>query len=147
MDKLVPGNYFARMRAGEAPLPRVTSMLGGTIRHVDVEAGVLESDYVGADNFRNPAGQIQGGMLCSMLDDVTAMLVTAIVADGEFCSTLNLNVSFLRPGKPGLIRGRSSLTKRGRDVCYVAGELWQDDKLIATANATCMIARPAARGA
>lgn len=139
---ITPDSYFARMQRREIPLPAVTSTLGGVIHHVDVDAGELESDYIGRDEFLNPAGQVQGGMLCAMLDDVTAMLVTASLADGEFCATLNLNVSFLRPGQRGLIKGKSRLVRRGKDVFNVSGELWQGDKLLATASATCLIARP-----
>jgi acyl-coenzyme A thioesterase PaaI-like protein len=35
--------------------------------------------------------------------------------------------------------GRSTLVRRGRGVCNVNGELWQDDRLVATASAVCMI--------
>jgi len=78
-------------------------------------------------------------MLCAMLDDVTATLVTSTLAEGEHCATLSLNTSFLRPAKPGRLIGRSTLVRRGRGVCNVSGELWQDDKLVATASAVCMI--------
>ncbi|WP_011300893.1 PaaI family thioesterase [Cupriavidus necator] len=136
-------NYFSRMLRGEAPVPAVAGTLGGVIRAVDLEAGSLESDYVATDAFLNPVGQVQGGMLGAMLDDVTAMLVTATLEDGASCSTLNLNLSFLRPAQAGLLRGRARLERRGRNVCNVVGELSQDGKLVATATATCMVARRA----
>jgi uncharacterized protein (TIGR00369 family) len=139
-DTSMPGNgYFARLQRGEAAPPPVSTTLGGVIRTVDLDAGTLESDYVGASAFLNPAGQVQGGMLCAMLDDVTAFLVTATLGEGQFCATLNLNVSFLRPASAGPLQGRARLVRRGRDVCHVSGELLQEGKLIATANATCMV--------
>jgi uncharacterized protein (TIGR00369 family) len=94
---------------------------------------------VGAPAFLNPAGQVQGGMLCAMLDDVTATLVMSTLAEGEHCATLSLNTSFLRPAKPGRLTGRATLVRRGRGVCNVNGELWQNDKLVATASAVCML--------
>jgi uncharacterized protein (TIGR00369 family) len=136
-------SYFARMQRGEAEPPAVTTTLGGRIRAVDVDAGTLESDYVGTDAFLNPAGQLQGGVLGAMLDDVTAFLVTATLADGEFCATLNLNLSFLRPAKAGPLLGKARLVRRGKEVCNVVGELLQDGKLVATATATCMVVRRA----
>lgn len=136
-------NYFSRMQRGEAPLPAVAATLGGVVRSVDLEAGTLASDYVATDAFLNPAGQVQGGMLGAMLDDVTAMLVTATLEDGASCSTLNLNLSFLRPAQAGPLQGRARLERRGRNVCNVVGELSQDGKLIATATATCMVVRRA----
>ncbi len=134
-------NYFTRMLRGQAPVPAVASLLGGVVRQVDLEAGSLESDYVATDAFLNPAGQVQGGMLGAMLDDVTAMLVTATLEDGASCSTLNLNLSFLRPAQAGPLQGRARLERRGRNVCNVVGELHQDGKLVATATATCMVVR------
>ena len=133
--------YFARLQRGEAELPAVTKTLGGRIRSVDLEAGTLESDYIATEAFLNPAGQVQGGMLCAMLDDVTAFLVTATLGFGESCATLNLNVSFLRAAKAGELLGRSRMERRGRDVCNVSAELLQAGKVVATAMATCMVVR------
>jgi len=79
-------------------------------------------------------------MLCAMLDDMTAFLVTATLAHREFCTTLNLNVSFLRPTQAGPLEG-AQLVRRGRDVCNVGGELWQCGMLVASATATCMVVR------
>ncbi|MCP3716396.1 MULTISPECIES: PaaI family thioesterase [unclassified Paraburkholderia] len=117
--------------------PPITTTLGATFLSLSDDA--LEAEYEGAPSFRNPAGQVQGGMLCAMLDDVTATLVTSTLAEGEHCATLSLNTSFLRPAKPGKLTGRATLVRRGRGVCNVHGELWQEDKLIATATAVCMI--------
>jgi len=136
-----PDSYFARLQRGDADPPPITTTLGGQIQRVDLDAATLESTYIAIPAFLNPAGQVQGGMLCAMLDDVTAFLVTATLADREFCATLNLNVSFLRPAQAGPLEGRAQLVRRGRDVCNVSGELWQGGKLVASATATCMVVR------
>lgn len=117
--------------------PPVTQTLGGRV--ASLSDSVLESEYVGAPAFLNPAGHIQGGILSAMLDDVTALLVVSTLGDGEHCATLSLNTSFLRPAKAGKLLGRSTLVRRGRGVCNVSGELWQDDKLVAMASAVCAI--------
>ncbi len=134
-------SYFARLQRGEVEPPPVTTTLGGRITAVDLEAGTLESAYVATAQFLNPAGQVQGGMLGAMLDDVTAFLVTATLDAGEFCATLNLNLSFLRPASSGDLHGRARLVRRGKDVCHVAGELLQAGRVVATASATCMVVR------
>lgn len=117
--------------------PPITSTLGATF--VSLTDDALEAEYIGTPAFLNPAGQVQGGVLCAMLDDLTATLVTSTLAEGEHCATLNLNTSFLRPAKPGTLTGRATLIRRGRSVCNVSGELWQDGRLIATATAVCTI--------
>ena len=131
-----------RLPGARGELPPITTTLGGRI--VSLDGGELICEYVGAPAFANPAGQVQGGMLCAMLDDVTALLVTSTLVDAEHCATLSLNTSFLRPAKPGLLRGRATLLRRGRGVCNVNGELFQEDRLVATATAVCMVV--AARG-
>ena len=141
MATIDPNGYFAKMQRGEAPPPPIQTTLGGRITAVDIDAGTLESQYVGAPAFENPAGQVQGGTLAAMLDDVTAFLVTATLGADEFCATLNLNVSFLRPAMRGPLVGRARLVRRGREVCNVEGELMQDGRLVATAVATCMVVR------
>jgi len=138
-DSQTSQSYFARLQRGDATLPPVTTMLGGIIRSFDAEAGTFVTDYEAQPAFMNPAGQVQGGMLSAMLDDVTAFLVTATLGEREYCATLNLNVSFLRPAQVGALQGRATLVRRGREVCNVTGEIWQAGKLIATAVATCMI--------
>ncbi|HTR07827.1 MAG TPA: PaaI family thioesterase [Paraburkholderia sp.] len=131
---------YANLYGENGSPPPITTTLGGTLLALREDA--LEAAYVGTPAFLNPAGQVQGGMLCAMLDDVTATLVTSTLAEGEHCATLNLNTSFLRPAKPGRLIGRATLVRRGRGVCNVDGELWQDDKLVATATAVCMIVAP-----
>lgn len=135
--------YFERLQRGQASPPPIATMLGGSIVAVDVEAGTLESNYIATEAFLNPAGTVQGGMLSAMLDDVTAFLVTATLGEGEFCATLNLNVSFLRAAQPGPLLGRARLERRGKDVCNVTGELLQAGRVVATAVATCLIVRRA----
>ena len=134
--------WLGRVMRGETDGPAIQSTLGGRIVAVDTQTGTLESDYRATRAFLNPAGQVQGGMLASMLDDVTALLVMATVAEGEHCATLNLNVSFLRPARAGALRGVARIARRGRDVCHVHGELRQDDQVVASAVATCMVVRP-----
>lgn len=134
-------SYFKRMQRGEAQPPAISTLLAGRIAVVDLDAGTLESHYTATDHFLNPAGQVQGGMLGAMLDDVTAFLVTATLADGEHCATLNLNVSFLRPAKAGAIVGRARLVRRGKEVCHVQGELLQAGQQVAIATATCALVR------
>ncbi len=127
------------MLRGEVPPPPVVTLLGGRIEHVDAEAGELRAHYEGADSFRNPAGQIQGGMLCAMLDDLCGAMVDATVDEGQAVATLNLNVSFLRPAVVGSLQGQAQLLRRGRDIAYVTARLLQNDKPVATATATCKV--------
>lgn len=131
--------YFSRMLRGDVPRPPVLTLLDSHIDAVDASAGTLSATYTARDEFRNPAGTVQGGLLGAMLDDLTASLVDATLTTGQGVATLNLNLSYLRPARVGTLQGEARLLRRGRDVCHVTGTLLQDGKEVATAVAVCKI--------
>ncbi|RHW21009.1 phenylacetic acid degradation protein [Pseudomonas jilinensis] len=110
-----------------------------TILHVDSEAGVLEAEFEGKAEFTNPAGNIQGGFLSAMLDDTMGPALASQLAGGEFAPTLNLNVQFFSPAKPGKLQAIGRVEKRGGAICFLSGELSQAGKIVATATATAAI--------
>ena len=119
----------------------ITHLLGRRLLALDPAAGSLTVEFDGKEQFQNPARQIQGGMLSAMLDDVTAVLVTATLGADEFCATLSLTTSFLAPATTGTLTGKASFERRGRNICNLRGEIWQGDLLIASATAVCMVRR------
>jgi uncharacterized protein (TIGR00369 family) len=131
--------FFWQIQAGKLPLPRVAATLGMSITRVDAEAGVVEADFEGKPEFTNPVSNVQGGILAAMLDDTMGPALACQLAAGEFAPTLNLNISFLKPAKPGKLRGVGRVVRKGKDVCYLAGELSQNGELVATATATALI--------
>jgi len=131
--------FFWRIMAGELPVPPAAQTLGIKFTHVDPDSGSIEVELQAKAEFTNPAGNIQGGFLAAMLDDTMGPALAATVAKGEFAPTLNLNVSFHRPAKVGVIHGKGRVIKRGKDVCYLAGELFQEGELIASATATALV--------
>jgi uncharacterized protein (TIGR00369 family) len=133
--------YFWQVQAGKLPLPRVAATLGMTITKVDAEAGVVEAEFEGKPEFTNPVGNVQGGILAAMLDDTMGPALGCQLAAGEFAPTLNLNISFLRPAKPGKLRGVGRVVRKGKDVCHLAGELFQNGERVVTATATALIRR------
>ena len=92
-----------------------------------------------AELLLNPMKQIQGGYLCAMLDE--CMSVACMVASGmtHVAPTLEMKTSFLRPAKPGAIKGSGRVVKWGRSVAFTEGELYDPDgKLLAKATGTAM---------
>jgi uncharacterized protein (TIGR00369 family) len=136
MDKQA---FFWKIMAGELPAPKAAETLGSRFTKIDAEAGAIEVELQAKPEFINPAGNIQGGFLAAMLDDTMGPALAATLAKDEFAPTLNLNVSFLRPATVGVIQGKGRVVRRGKDVCHLAGELYQAGELIATATATALI--------
>jgi uncharacterized protein (TIGR00369 family) len=133
--------FFWQVQDGKLPLPRVASTLGMVITKVQAEDGRLDAEFEGKPEFANPLGNVQGGILAAMLDDTMGPALACQLRAGEFAPTLNLNVSFLKPAKIGKLRGVGRVVRRGKDVCVLSGELYQNDELVATATATALIRR------
>lgn len=138
MDK---NSFFWQIQEGKLPPPPAAQTLGIRIVHVAPEAGTIEVEFDGKREFTNPAGHIQGGFLAAMLDDTVGPLISATLAAHEFAPTLNLNVSFVKPAKPGKIVGKGRIVRRGKEVSFLAGELYQEGELLATASATVIVRR------
>lgn len=133
MDKQA---FFWKVVAGELPVPKAADTLGIVFKHIDAEAGTIEIEVQGKPEFTNPAGNIQGGFLAAMLDDTMGPALAATLKQGEFAPTLNLNIAFHRAANVGLLIGKGRVVKRGKDICFLAGELYQEGHLVASATAT-----------
>jgi uncharacterized protein (TIGR00369 family) len=136
MDK---DSLFWRLISGELPTPPCAETLGGEFKHIDSENGTVETEFQGRPQFANPVGHIQGGFLAAMLDDTLGPALLATLPKGQFAPTVNLNVSFHRPAKIGTITGKGRVLKRGKELCAMTGELYQEGQLIASATATAII--------
>jgi|HubBroStandDraft_6_1064221.scaffolds.fasta_scaffold76500_2 uncharacterized protein (TIGR00369 family) len=132
-------SLFWRMLAGELPPPPCALTLAGKFRQIDPDAGTVETEFEGKPEFANPVGNIQGGFLAAMLDDTLGPALVATLPKGQFAPTVNLSVSFHRPAKVGVISGKGRILKRGKELAFMSGELYQDGQMIASATATAMI--------
>ena len=131
--------FFWQIHDGKMPPPACAQTLGIRIVKVDPETGTLEAEFEGKEAFLNPAGNIQGGFLAAMLDDTMGPALSATLAAGEFSPTLSLNIQFLSPARPGVLQAVGRVVRRGSEVCFLAGELSQSGRLVATATATAII--------
>jgi uncharacterized protein (TIGR00369 family) len=131
--------FFWQIMDGKLPAPPCADTLGVAFTNVRPEDGTIEVRFVAKPEFLNPAGNVQGGFIAAMLDDTMGPALAATLKQGEFAPTANLNVSFCKPAKAGELRGKGRVVRRGKDVCFLAGELYQGDELIAAATATAIV--------
>jgi uncharacterized protein (TIGR00369 family) len=135
-----PTSSFWDVVEGRAALPPIATLLGFELHAVDPEAMIIEVGFTARPEFCNPAGDIQGGMLAAMLDDTLGPALVATLDDGQWAPTTDLHVQFLAPARPGLLTGRGRVTRKGRAVAFLAGELSDsDDRVVATGMATATI--------
>ncbi|AQZ69059.1 phenylacetic acid degradation protein [[Actinomadura] parvosata subsp. kistnae] len=128
---------FWDVLAGRLPPPPAAATLGWELLHVDPGQGTIEVAFKADESFTNPVGVIQGGFLAAMLDDTLGPALVATLPPGQFAPTLDLHVQFLRPARPGRLVGRGRVVRRGRQVCFMSGELLgPDGEPVAVATAT-----------
>jgi acyl-coenzyme A thioesterase PaaI-like protein len=77
-----------------------------------------------------------------MLDSVTALGLYGVLPPEQTAVTVNLNVTYVRPGKLGTFTARSRLLKRDARFAEVAAELIDaDGVMVASAIAKLRIIR------
>ena len=138
------GPFWDVMEGRVAPPPAAT-LLGWDLVAVNPEAGTIEVAFTATEQFLNPIGVIQGGLLAAMLDDTLGPALVATLGPGQFAPTADLHVQFLRPARPGRLTGRGRVVRQGKDIAFLAGELLDDSgQIVAAATATAQIraARP-----
>ena len=128
--------------AGRAPVPPAARTLGFEFVDADVEKGTIELAFTATEDFTNPMGNVLGAFLAAMLYDTVGPALLATLAPDEFQSTLNLNVNFLGPVRPGRIVAKGRVVNRASDIALLEASLMnRDGATIATATATARIIR------
>lgn len=128
---------------GRAPMPPAAATLGWELVAVDPDAGTMDVAFTATEEFTNPIGNVQGGLLAAMLDDTLGPALVATLDEGQFAVTLELKVSFLRPARPGRFVGHGRVAHRGGSIAFLEGNLaGEDGDHVATATATARIISP-----
>lgn len=75
--------------------PPIAMALGYDIE--EIEPGRIVFSMNASEWMTNPAGIIHGGMAATLLDTVLTLAVTTQLPPDKMCTTLDLNVHFVRP--------------------------------------------------
>jgi uncharacterized protein (TIGR00369 family) len=125
---------------GRAPMPAAAATLGFELIDADVKMGTIELAFAAREEFTNPAGNVLGGFVAAMLYDTVGPTLLATLEPDRFQSTLQLNVSFLRPVRPGRVTGRGRIVHRDGDLAFLEAALADaGGAVIATATATARV--------
>ena len=124
------------------PMPPVAKLLGWRLVDARPQDGWIR--IVFEEDFCNPAGFIQGGMLTAMLDDTMGPAVFVMTEGRLFTTTISMTVNFLAPAKPGPITGEATVTQLGKTIAFVEGRLTAaDGTLLATASSSIRLVEAA----
>lgn len=114
----------------------ISQWLGMNITLADADKGIVEASFNATSQFNNSIGNVQGGILTAMIDDLMGYALGICLSDGEFAPTANLNVSFIRPAAAGVLHGRGEILKNDDGLYFLSGKLYNSQNELLAA-ATC----------
>jgi uncharacterized protein (TIGR00369 family) len=119
------------------PRPPCADLLGWTLLDHDAARGWAKLGFEGRREFLNPAGFVQGGLLSAMLDDAMGPAVLIASGGALYTATINLNVSFLAPARPGRFTAEANVVRMGKTVAFTEASLFDAaGELVARASAS-----------
>lgn len=134
------GEYFRRYAQGEADPPPVAELIG--FEPVDAGDGTAAVRLEADRRHANPMGTLHGGIFCDIADAAMGAAVATTLEAGESFTTLDLQMSYLRPVWDATLTARAAVRHRGRTLALVECDVEDGEgRLIATARSTCMLLR------
>ena len=122
--------------------PAVIRSLKGRVAAYAAEKRELRMEFHIGVEFCHTVDIVQGGFITAMLD---ASMAHAVLASEHFkvrVSSIDINVSFLRPARAGAFAAVGSIVKAGRSVAFLNAELFSDKgELVATATSSAHLTR------
>ena len=91
----------------------------------------------------NPNGVAHGAVLFAMVDTAMGKATMAVVDEGCYCASIEVQLRFLRPGGVGLHDAVATVVKPGRTIVHLSADITgPDGRLVATATGTFAVIRP-----
>lgn len=85
----------------------------------------------------NPFGYVAGGYLSVFADELLISAIGSVIDEGEFATTAELKISFLKPVKKGRVQGQGKVLRKGRRVAFVEATIKNEkDEVVATVSST-----------
>ena len=125
-----------------ADAPAVIRTLKGRVVAFAPERQELRMQFEIGLEFCHTVDIVQGGFITAMLDASMAHVVIAAEAGRVRVSSIDINVSFLRPARAGGFTAVGSIVKSGRTIAFLKAELYTDKgELVATATSSAHLTR------
>jgi uncharacterized protein (TIGR00369 family) len=125
-------------------IPPSSKLLGWHLMDARPKDGWVRIGFEGKQEFCNPAGFVQGGILSAMLDDTMGPAVFVMTEGKLYTATISMTVNFLAPARPGPIIGEADVTQLGRTIAFVQGRLTAEDgTVLATATTSARLVETA----
>lgn len=95
------------------------------------------------ERHQNIQGVVHGVVPVALMDTAMGHALDGLLEPGEFCSTTQISVQFIRAVRPGeKVEALGTVTHRGRRIAYLEGECRNDrDEIVARAHGTWYVGR------
>jgi uncharacterized protein (TIGR00369 family) len=136
-------DYLLAMAEGRVPKPPISETLGFD-GIGDVAEGRVVFTMTPAEHHYNPIGSVHGGVYATLLDSACGCAVQSLLPAGDFYTSLDLSVKFLRgmTKDTGQVQCIGTVTHMGRRTALAEARIVDGNgKLYATATSTCMVFR------
>jgi uncharacterized protein (TIGR00369 family) len=88
----------------------------------------------------NPMGRVHGGLIAALADAAMGIAFGRTLLAGEDFSTIDMNISFIRPIREGTVTAEAKVIERGLRIGFVRCDITNArGKRIATATCTCTL--------
>ncbi len=123
-----------------ARYPPCARHLGFELIDFSVEGGWAEVAFTPRPEFANPAGHVQGGFVCAMLDDAMGFTASISQRFSVMVPTLQVSVSYLCPTPMSRVLARGEVLRMGSSTAHLRGALrLPDGTILATASASAVL--------
>jgi uncharacterized protein (TIGR00369 family) len=107
---------------------------------VRATAGRVEIALEATDHHLNLQGSLHGGVIATLADTATGLAVRSMVPAGRRHVTIQLDVHYLAPGRPGQITAVGTTVRVGSQIAYAEADIRDPaDRLLARATATVAV--------
>jgi uncharacterized protein (TIGR00369 family) len=100
------------------------------IKVLRIDEGDIKLEMKINPELLNVLGTLHGGAYSSLLDATMGLTVRSVI--DSFVTTINLNVSYLKPVKEGRIWSHGTILNQGRSICIVESRLYDDSDQLLT---------------
>jgi acyl-coenzyme A thioesterase PaaI-like protein len=119
--------------------PPVFAMMQGEFVALDIEAGVLKVRFPVLEEYQNPYGAMQGGMVAAAVDNTLGPL-SVLVAPPNVTRTLEMTYSrAVMPEMRYILVEARLVERKGRKLIYSAEVFSSDEQRLARAKAVHFI--------
>jgi uncharacterized protein (TIGR00369 family) len=133
-------DYLQAMVDGDLPQPPIAGLMQFAI--VEVDKGRAVFTYRPDESAYNPIGAIHGGLICTLLDSVTACAVHTTLPQGKGYTSVEIKVNYLKAVRlnSGLLTATGTVVKSGSRVGFAEGVVTDGSgAVVATATSTVLI--------